>query len=62
MFGLPAVYTYTQQKFFAYYFYEVFPFITPVVYPVGMIAQTGKSINQNYIEIRIVHEPEHDYL
>jgi hypothetical protein len=41
MLGLPAVYTYTQQRVFAFYFFEVFPFITPFVYPIGMIAQTG---------------------
>ena len=41
MFGLPAVYTYTQQRFFEYYFFEIFPYITPFVYPVGMISQTG---------------------
>ena len=41
MFGLPAVYTYTQQDFFAYYFFKIFPYITRVVYPVGMISQTG---------------------
>lgn len=40
MFGLPAVHTYTQF-WFSYYFYDVFPFITPAVYPIGMIAQTG---------------------
>ena len=40
MFGLPAVHTYTQQ-WFGYYFCHIFPYITPWVYPVGMIAQTG---------------------
>jgi len=45
MFGLPAVYSYTQQKFFEFYFFKVFPFITPVVYPVGMIAQTGLKLS-----------------
>ena len=39
MFGLPAVHAYTT--WFSDYFYNVFPYITPVVYPVGMIAQTG---------------------
>ena len=40
MFGLPAVHAYTTE-WFSDYFYNVFPYITPVVYPVGMIAQTG---------------------
>lgn len=40
MFGLPAVHTYSPDWFHTY-FYDVFPYITPVVYPVGMIAQTG---------------------
>ena len=42
MFGLPAVHTYTQEyDTLSVYFYQVFPYITPIVYPVGMIAQTG---------------------
>ena len=40
MFGLPAVHAYTTE-WFSNYFYNIFPYITPVVYPVGMIAQTG---------------------
>ena len=40
MFGLPAVHTYSQD-WFSLYFYDIFPYITPAVYPVGMIAQTG---------------------
>jgi len=36
MFGLPAVYTYTQQSIFGFYFYKIFPFITPLVYPGNM--------------------------
>ena len=41
MFGLPAVHTYTQE-WFGFYFANIFPYITPyIVYPVGMIAQTG---------------------
>ena len=35
MFGIPAVHTYTQ-KLFRQYFYDVFPFITPTVYPIGI--------------------------
>ena len=54
MFGLPSVYgflaNYSQSypnyvapglPIFAFYFYEVFPFITPTVYPIAMIVQTG---------------------
>ena len=41
MFGLPAVHTYNTD-WFHFYFYDIFPYITPlVVYPIGMIAQTG---------------------
>jgi len=41
MFGLPAVYTYTDLYLVAFFMLKVFPYITPVVYAVGMIAQTG---------------------
>ena len=30
-----------EYESLSHYFYHVFPYITPVVYPVGMIAQTG---------------------
>ena len=40
MFGLPAVHTY-DPEWFSFYFYDIFPYITPAVYPIGMIAQTG---------------------
>jgi hypothetical protein len=40
MFGLPAVNGY-NNSLFSYYRFHVFPYITPFVYPVGMIAQTG---------------------
>ena len=40
MFGLPAVHTY-DPDWFSQYFYDIFPYITPAVYPIGMIAQTG---------------------
>jgi hypothetical protein len=33
--------TFFSQKLFAFYFYEIFPYITPIIYPVGMISQTG---------------------
>ena len=42
MFGLPAVYNYTKS-FFKFYSWEVFPYITPFVYPVGLIAQTTSA-------------------
>ena len=41
MIGLPAVHDYNKE-WFRFYFYDIFPYITPlVVYPIGMIAQTG---------------------
>ncbi len=40
MFGLPAVNAY-NANLFTYYRYDIFPYITQFVYPVGMIAQTG---------------------
>ena len=42
MFGIPAVHAYTKTMF-AFYFYKVFPFVTVIIYPVGMIAQTGSA-------------------
>ena len=39
MFGLPAVNE--VGEVFTFYFKSVFPYIMPVIYPVGMIAQTG---------------------
>ena len=40
MFGLPAVHAY-NPNLFSFYRFNVFPYITPFVYPIGMIAQTG---------------------
>ena len=40
MFGLPAVNDF-DASLFTYYFKSVFPYIMPIIYPVGMIAQTG---------------------
>ena len=41
MIGLPAVHDYNKE-WFQFYFYDIFPYITPlVIYPIGMIAQTG---------------------
>ena len=40
MFGLPAVNEF-NASLFTYYFKSVFPYIMPIIYPVGMIAQTG---------------------
>lgn len=42
MFGLPSVYSFTGS-IFSFYFWEVFPYITPVVYPIGLIAQTSSA-------------------
>ena len=41
MFGLPALANYTKSGFFAFYTAQVFPYITPVVYPIGLIAQSS---------------------
>ena len=52
MLGLPAVhdflfrnsnesYTAPGLEIFQFYFFKVFPFITPTVYPIAMIVQTG---------------------
>ena len=44
MFGLPSIYSYTRRfSFFSFYYWEVFPYITPLVYPVGLIAQTSSA-------------------
>lgn len=42
MFGLPAVFNYTKT-IFSFYYWEVFPYITPIVYPIGLIAQTTSA-------------------
>ncbi|EDV50355.1 FMRFamide receptor [Drosophila erecta] len=39
LFGIPSIYPYTGH-FFGYYNY-VYPFISPAVFPIGMIAQTA---------------------
>ncbi|XP_026469632.1 FMRFamide receptor-like [Ctenocephalides felis] len=39
LFGLPAIYSYTGKLF--YYYYSIYPRISPYVYPVAMIAQTA---------------------
>ncbi|XP_030571590.1 FMRFamide receptor [Drosophila novamexicana] len=39
LFGIPSIYPYTGQ-FFGYYNY-VYPFISPAMFPIGMIAQTA---------------------
>ncbi|XP_059219521.1 FMRFamide receptor [Stomoxys calcitrans] len=39
LFGIPSIYPYTG-KFFLYYNY-IFPYISPVVFPIGMISQTA---------------------
>ncbi len=40
MFGLPSVSKYSQNLF-SFYTWEVFPYITPFVYPIGLIAQSS---------------------
>jgi len=42
MFGLPSVFNYTKS-YFSFYYWEVFPYITPFVYPIGLIAQTSSA-------------------
>jgi len=42
MFGLPAVFNYSKTLF-SFYYWEIFPFITPFVYPIGLIAQTTSA-------------------
>ncbi|EDW73578.1 uncharacterized protein Dwil_GK16576 [Drosophila willistoni] len=39
LFGIPSIYPYTGH-FFGYYNY-VYPFISPAIFPIGMIAQTA---------------------
>jgi len=45
MFGLPSIYTHSlvmgESRLLSLYFHRVFPYITPVVFPVGLISQTG---------------------
>lgn len=43
MFGLPSLYTYTRYDWFSFYFWWIFPYMTPIIYPVGMIAQTTSA-------------------
>ena len=42
MFGLPAVFNYSRSLF-SFYYWEIFPYITPFVYPIGLIAQTTSA-------------------
>ena len=41
MFGLPALANHWRTGMFYYYTTEVFPYITPLIYPVGLIAQSS---------------------
>ncbi len=43
MFGLPSVFVYTRHPAFGLYYWHVFPYATPFVYPVGLIAQTSSA-------------------
>ncbi|XP_014284854.1 FMRFamide receptor [Halyomorpha halys] len=40
LFGLPALYKYTSTPFLAGYYFRVYPFLSPIVYPLALIAQT----------------------
>ena len=42
MFGIPAIYKYTTSLF-SFYNWEVFPYITPCVYAIGLNAQTTSA-------------------
>lgn len=42
MFGLPSIYAYTRT-YLSFYYWEIFPYITPIVYPIGLIAQTSSA-------------------
>ncbi|KAH8262031.1 hypothetical protein KR038_005952 [Drosophila bunnanda] len=39
VFGIPAIYPYTGYTFF--YYNNIYPFIAPAVFPIGLIAQTA---------------------
>lgn len=41
MFGLPALANHFETGFFPFYASQVFPFVTPFVYPIGLIAQSS---------------------
>lgn len=40
IFGLPALFKYTNSQLLFSYYYRVYPFLAPVVYPLAVIAQT----------------------
>eukprot|EP00095_Tigriopus_kingsejongensis_P005525 maker-scaffold282_size228295-snap-gene-1.19 protein:Tk05525 transcript:maker-scaffold282_size228295-snap-gene-1.19-mRNA-1 annotation:"fmrfamide receptor" len=42
MFGLPSIYAYTRS-YLSFYYWRIFPFITPFIYPIGLIAQTSSA-------------------
>lgn len=50
LFGLPGIYPYTGTLFT--YFYVVYPHIVPVVYPLGLMAQTAST----YITLTVTLE------
>ena len=41
MFGLPALANHVKSGFFSFYTAQVFPYVTPLVYPIGLIAQSS---------------------
>ncbi len=40
MFGIPALANHCTSDFFDFYATQVFPYVTPLIYPVGLISQT----------------------
>ncbi|KAF6205267.1 hypothetical protein GE061_019436 [Apolygus lucorum] len=40
LFGIPAVYRYSKTPFLFDYYYRIYPFLSKVLYPVALIAQT----------------------
>ena len=43
--GLAPIYLYSRH-YFSLYYWHVYPYIMPVVYPVGMIAQSSRKAIQ----------------
>lgn len=41
--GLTPIFLYSRGHYFSFYKWEVYPYIMPFVYPVGMIAQTSSA-------------------
>ena len=41
MFGLPALANHSKTSVFGLYKSRVFPYVTPLIYPIGLIAQSS---------------------